>query len=286
MYPQRMPARVLVALLAVGLAGCATTGDVQFMNATPGSPLPIAATELKPDGPGPFAALVLLHGCHGVWPSTRRWAEWFRERGYVALIVDSFRTRGMKEGCSPTSRDLPNTDRFDDTVGALRHLQTRPWVDRERIGVIGWSNGGVYSIAVINGPSHERAARRGVTLPAPGFRAAVGMYPGGCYSLVAERVVRPLLVLIAGADDWTVPGPCLEMVTAMKSRGADASIVVYPGVYHYFDVEEQEKTYLTNVENRNLPGECCGATVGYDPAAAADARRRIEEFFGYHLRRP
>ena len=254
--------------------------------ATPNAPFPIVGTELKPSGPGPFPAVVLMHGCHGVRASTRRWGDWFQQRGYVALVVDSWATRGMMEGCSPVSRDLPNTERFDDMVGALRFLHTRPWVDRERVGVIGWSNGGVYSISAINGPSHERNARRGVTLPAPGFRAAVAFYPGGCFSLVNEQVVRPLLVLIGGADDWTVPGPCIEMVDAMKSRGADVTAVVYPGVYHYFDVEEQKMTYLTDVENRNLPGECCGATVGFDAGAAADARRRVEEFFGYHLKRP
>ena len=70
----------------------------------------------------------------------------------------------------------------------------------------------------------------------------------------------------------------------MRSRGADATIVLYPGAVHYFDVEGQPRTFLAAVENRNRPGGCCGATVGYDAAAAADARRRIAGFFGYHLK--
>jgi hypothetical protein len=37
------------------------------------------------------------------------------------------------------------------------------------------------------------------------------------------------------------------------------------------------------VENRNRPGGCCGATVGHDPVAAADARRRVEAFLSRHL---
>jgi dienelactone hydrolase len=122
-----------------------------------------------------------------------------------------------------------------------------------------------------------------VTLPEPGYRAAVALYPGGCYSLVGEFAVRPLLVLMGEADDWTAPGPCREMVEAMRGRGADVTMVLYPGAYHYFDVEGQATTYLPDVANRNKPGECCGATVGYDAGAAADARRRVAEFFGYHL---
>jgi dienelactone hydrolase len=293
MYAQRMSRSVIAPLVALLLVGCASSGvpyvlpgNVQFQNATPGKPLPVPATEIKPNGAGPFPAVVLFHGCHGVAPSTHRWAEWFRSRGYVALIVDSWAARGVKNGCTPAMKDIPNTERFDDAVGALGYLHSRPYVDRDRIGAIGWSNGGVFSIAVINGPSLERARKRGVEMPPPGYRASVAMYPGGCYSLVKEQVVRPLLLLIGASDDWTLPGPCREMIEAMRARGADASIVLYEGVYHYFDVEEQPKMFIADVENRNKPNECCGATVAYDPKADADARKRIEEFFGYHLRRP
>jgi dienelactone hydrolase len=227
--------------------------------------------------------MVLLHGCHGVLPSTLEWGRWFRAHGYVALIVDSLAPRGLTENCSFSSPDVPNTERFDDTVGALVHLQSRLYVDRERIGVIGWSAGGLFAMAAINRPSHERARRRGVILPEPGFRAAVAFYPGGCWSLVNETFVRPLLVLIGDADDWTIPGPCIEMVQGMRSRGADVSLVVYPAALHYFDVEGPARVVLPDVTNRNRPGECCGATIGYDPAAAADARHRVEAFFARYL---
>lgn len=276
--------RALAVLFVwAAVAGCATA-RVSFPNATPGKPLEVPAWEYRPEGAGPFPALVLLHGCDGVSASTHEWGRWFRGQGYVALVVDSWEPRGIGRGCDANAPDLPNTERFDDAAGALRFLQERPDVDRERIGAIGWSNGGVFAIAVINGPSLERQRRRGVTLPEPGFRAAVGVYPGGCFSLVNELVTRPLLVLLGDADDWTVPGPCVEMVDRMRRRGADATIVLYPGAYHYFDVVGQPLTYLPEVGNRNKPNECCGATVGYDASAAADARRRIADFFGYHLR--
>jgi hypothetical protein len=42
--------------------------------------------------------------------------------------------------------------------------------------------------------------------------------------------------------------------------------------------------YRADVVNRNRPGRCCGATVGCDAAASADAHRRVEEFSGLHLR--
>jgi len=275
-----------LALIVAGallLAGCAAV-PVQFANATPGRPLRLGGWLARPPGAGPFPAVLLLHGCHGVTASTHDWAQWFRAQGYVTLVVDSWGARGMAEGCSPSAPDLPSSARFDDAVGALRFLHTLPFVDRTRIGAIGWSNGGLFALALVNAPTHARQARRGVVVPEPGVRAAVGVYPGGCPSLRHERVVRPILVLIGDADDWTAPGPCVEMVAHMRRQGADATIVLYPGAVHYFDVAGLPRTWLPDVVNDNRPGGCCGATVGFDPAAFADARRRVAEFFGYHLR--
>jgi dienelactone hydrolase len=229
--------------------------------------------------------VVQLHGCAGVEAQSFRWARWLADHGYAALVVDSLRARHVKGDCRTGPDEPPVTARFDDAFGALRYLQSRPDVRADRVAAIGWSQGGVYAMAVINGPSLERARRRGVELPAVGFAGSVGVYPGGCFSLVKEQVVRPLLVLIGEADDWTPAATCREMVAAMHSRGADATIVTYPGAYHYFDVEGQPLEVLAQVENDNRAGGY-GATVSYQAAADADAHRRIEEFLARHLRRP
>jgi dienelactone hydrolase len=280
-------ARLLTATaLAMAIAGCVATVSmrpVRFANATPGASQDISAMLVRPAGEGPFPAVVQLHGCGGVEAQSYRWARWLADRGYVALIVDSFGPRDLKGDCRSSPDEPPITARFDDAFGALRYLQSVPFVRPDRIGAMGWSQGGVYAITVVNGPSLERARARGVALPSVGFAAAIGIYPGGCSSLVSERVIRPLLVLIGGADDWTPAAKCEEMVTAMKSRGADVSIVIYPGVYHYFDVEGQPLTVRADVENDAKPGGH-GATVGYRAAAAHDAQRRVEAFLGRYLK--
>jgi dienelactone hydrolase len=275
----RIAATVMAAML---FAGCAAH-TVRFPNATPGAPAAIEATLIRPPGPGPFPAVVQLHGCAGVDAQSFRWARRLADRGYVALVVDSFGPRRLEGDCRSGPDDPPITARLDDALGALRYLQSQPYVRADRVAAIGWSQGGVYAMAVVNGPSLERARRRGVSLPATGFAAGIGVYPGGCFSLVKEQVVRPLLVLIGEADDWTPAATCREMVEAMRSRGADATIVTYPGAYHYFDVEGQRLEVLAQVENDNRPGGS-GATVSYQAEAAADARRRIEAFLARHLK--
>jgi hypothetical protein len=54
----------------------------------------------RPEGSGPFPAVVYLHGCSGLLNNTRaRMAELLTGWGYVSLMVDSFATRGIEQGC-------------------------------------------------------------------------------------------------------------------------------------------------------------------------------------------
>jgi dienelactone hydrolase len=277
---------LMAAVLAALLSGCGATSAprlVAFSSVAPGAPERITAALVRPGGAGPFPAVVQLHGCAGVQAQSYRWARWFADHGYVALVVDSFGARRVKGNCRSGQDEPPITARLDDTLGALRYLQSRPYVRADRVAVIGWSQGGVYAMAAINGPSLERAARRGVELPPVGFAAGIAIYPGGCHSLMQEKVIRPLLVLIGAADDWTPAVECEAMAAAMRSRGADVSIVSYPDAYHYFDVKGQPLTVLPDVDNDAKP-QGRGATVGYQAAAARDARRQVRAFLARHLK--
>ena len=75
-----------VLAASIVLAGCAS-GRVSFDNVTPAAPVRVQAEEFRPQGPGAFPAVVLMHGCHGVSPAVRGWGGWLRARGYVALVV-------------------------------------------------------------------------------------------------------------------------------------------------------------------------------------------------------
>ena len=92
-------------VIATLLSGCATS-QFTFPNATPDTPRRVPAVEYRPQGAGPFPAVVLLHGCHGVSASTYQWGRWFRDHGYVALVVDSWTPRGFSNGCIPSAPEI------------------------------------------------------------------------------------------------------------------------------------------------------------------------------------
>ena len=273
----------ILALTAMLAAACG--GPISFESATPKTPDRVEGRLAKPGGAGPFPALVLLHGCHGVSPQVYAWGRWLADRGYVAFVVDSYGPRKEPADCKddPSGGGMPNTARFDDAIGALRYLQAQPFVVPNRIASFGWSQGGEFAMSVINGPTLDRARARGVALPRVGYAAAIAMYPGGCEDYAKELVVRPLLLLIGGSDDWTPPQYCREMAAKMKARGADVTLVEYKGAYHYFDVVGRQKEVLKDIERPFTPGTY-GVTVSYDPEAAADAQRQVEAFLSRVLR--
>jgi hypothetical protein len=96
--------RLVVALVALAIltdAEQAATVPSTIDAGMVGPPFSNARAELfLPEGSGPFPAMVLLHGCGGVVPHDRVWAQQLVAWGYVAMLVDSFRPRGVDNVCN------------------------------------------------------------------------------------------------------------------------------------------------------------------------------------------
>jgi dienelactone hydrolase len=251
-----------------------------------GEPVSLSALQFRPRGDGPFPALVLLHGCSGMYTpsgyvtnSYRRWAELLAQDGYVALLVDSFNPRGYRTICELQKRPiLESRERVEDAYAASRWLNAQPYVAKGRIGVIGWSNGGTGTLYSMRPASRVD----------PGFRAAVAFYPG-CRTLSRSttpyRPYAPLLILSGEADDWTPAEPCKQLAAIAQKERAAVDIVTYPGAHHSFDRYDLPVRYRPNVRNLNKPDRM-GATIGEHPQAREDAIRRTKAFFAQALKQP
>jgi dienelactone hydrolase len=248
-----------------------------------GRSVELDALMYRPLGAGPFPALVLLHGCGGMFTnqgyitsSYRNWADLLAARGYVALLVDSFGPRGHGSICDQQKRAiLESRERVEDSYAALRWLDQQPFVARGRIGLLGWSNGGTGTLYAMRESREYR-----------GFKAAVAFYPG-CRTISRSqppyRPYAPLLILSGEADDWTPAAPCVALTDTAKQHGGPLDIVTYPGAHHSFDRINSPVRYRPTVRNLNKPDRL-GATVGEHPAAREDAIRRTMEFFAQALR--
>jgi dienelactone hydrolase len=239
---------------------------------------------LKPEGAGPFPAVVMLHDCSGLGPRSsgapRRWGNELLRQGYVVVIPDSFSTRGHAEGVctnpSPSRNEVAPSRRVRDAYEALAYARTLPYVDAAHVGVMGGSHGGSTTLATIVGGT--------------GFAAAIALYPGCGFrygdwrpgTAGVYKPAAPLLILTGEKDDWTPAEPCRQLAERSRQAGYPVEIKIYPGAHHAFDSDRPIR-YVEARVNMNAPGGR-GATTGGDPAAWADSVREVTAFFGKHLR--
>jgi dienelactone hydrolase len=217
----------------------------------------------RPDGAGPFPAVVYLHGCNGLSENTRhRMADFITGWGYVSLAVDSFSTRGIKQAC-----DQYMPPRQADALGALLYVSNLTFVDPKRIVVVGSSQGGIVALRLAS-TTDVRIFDVPDDLK---FKAAVAYYPR-C-SVATQQLAIPTIVMIGELDDWTPAKDCEQWMQRRADKGAPVELTVYPGAYHAFDNPSLR-------DGRRLFGHW----LKYDPDAAARSVSQMHDFLAAQLR--
>lgn len=242
------------------------------------TPLTLSGDFSRPNGPGPFPAVVLLHGCGGPRPNASLWRRFFHDRGYAVLAVNSFAPRGVDEICTKTGV-VTWKMRAADAFGALEHLARQPVIQPDAILVMGFSHGGGISLDVT---SSFRLDARLASLPR--FRAAIALYPPcGQPQRKDSRRMAPTFIGIGADDDWTPAEECKAL--AANHQGPDAlDLRVYPNAAHSFDNLDRPVTRLTKALNRHSPTGM-GATVGGSPSATAAVQEDVARFLSTALAR-
>ncbi len=257
------------SLLCVLMAGSLTQASAQPAGRIADLVLPQQAQSLsffsslgmgiwKPEGDGPFPALILLHTCGGVSQHIGTWRKEAITRGYLVMILDSFSARGSPS-CRPRA-PIPMERGVQDISDAVAHLAALPGVDPNRIGVMGFSWGGM--AALLNGSTGYRAAT-----PINGRTptAVVSVYPS-CYigpfgsfpgaEFLRQDLATPTLVLMGAADTESPPQDCLDRLTQLRERRAPVEWEVIPDATHCWDCQDKHGY-------RSSPPWAGGRTVEY-----------------------
>jgi len=269
-----LSATLFLALSVV--AGRAVAAPAPQQVDIPSGNLRLHAQLYKPDGNGPFPTVIALHGCGGlgaqgeaVAPRYRDWAEQLMKAGYAVLLPDSFASRELGPQCREKERKvLARRERVADITASHKWLTQQGWVARDRISLIGWAHGASAVLWAVR----PQLATRG---PEPDFRSAIAFYPQCRTSARTGWSARvPTLLLIGANDDVSSPSYCKQMVDGAQGRSALARIVLYPFAAHDFD---QASMPLRAIEG-NDPAMPDHGHIGTDPAARADAQKRVAEW--------
>lgn len=260
--------RAIAIALALLFAGSASAQIVRFpsvaVGSSPAGP-EISAQLYKPAGAGPFAAIVLAHGCAGVRPHTDIWGKLLASWGYVVVAPDSFGPRGETSVCG-RGNVVNGNMRVADVAGAIDFLNAQPFVRKNEIGLIGHSHGGWTTM---------RAIQKSYGLAARGLKAAVAYYPS-CQQRFDRDVAVPLLILIGDQDDWTRADDCRKLQAAGFTQPGLVDVVYYPNAHHGFDIKAADRT-ITVADGKQH-------RLAHDPVAGPDAEARTKAFFGKYLR--
>ncbi len=261
-----MIARVLVllALFCTAPALVMAQQNVRVAVEQGGRTVQLTAQLFRPTGAGAAPAVAIFHGCGGPGQNTARMAGLLASWGYVALVVDSFSARGLKDVCGkhwPTQADAEA--RAHDIDAALAWLGKQSFVDPRRLVFMGYSYGGGVAMLLALSP---RLDDRG---PAPA-RAAILLYPDCALAdaLGSKLAVRqPTLFAMGALDDWTPVSQCQAVIDRVVQGRDLVETRIYDGAHHSFDALGLPVRYLSGVGNRSKPGGCCGAHYGANEAA-------------------
>lgn len=240
----------------------------------------ITSYAIFPHGPGPFGAVVAMHGCGGLFkekngkPSKKMvdWARRLNRAGYAVVFPDSFASRDLGSICGIKNRPVSERQRARDARGAAEWLAKQPVIDRQRIAVLGWSNGGTTTLWTTEPEDRPGAVK---------FATAISFYPW-CRDILENTTWKPatkITILIGGSDDWTPAEPC-----EVLSQRWGTPIVVYDGAYHSFDHPDLDLTRLTGLALSKTGGGV--AHQGTDMPARVDAIGKVMEILEEDVGKP
>ncbi len=219
----------------------------------PGEGVTLEGYLSRPQGTGPYPAVLVLHENRGLNDHIRDVARRLASQDYVALAVDMLSRQGGTgsladpDAARAAFRNVSDDDVVRDLNSAYNYLQSHAMVRQGRTGVIGFCWGGqrCFLYATAN----------------PNLKAAVVFYGATPEEAALANIQAPVLANY-GETDQRITSRVPETEVAMRRLGKSYDFKIYPGAGHAFFDDTSDR---------------------YDEAAAADAWNRTLAFFKNNL---
>jgi len=224
-----------------------------------------------------YPTLLWIHGgpnmqdTHGLIVDTYPLAlerQWFAAHGYVVLAINYRGSSGRgQDWASAIAADWGNKE-VADLLAAVDFAVREKIADPARLGIGGWSYGGILTDYTIASDGRFRAAISGA-----GSAEQIGMYGSDQYILQynaelgppwkspelwmhlsypffhADRIHTPTL-FVGGEKDFNVPiAGGEQMYQALRTLEVPTQLAVYPGQFHLFTrpsyIQDRLERYLS-----------------------------------------
>jgi len=213
----------------------------------------------RPEGKGPFPAVVVIQEWWGLNDWIKDQAKRIASKGFVALAPDLYRGKvatDMKVA-SQLMKGLPKDRALRDLKAATDYVAHLKTVDKGHVGTIGWCMGGGYALQL--------------ALADPRLKACVICYGRVTSDADELKKLKATVLGIFGEEDKGIPASSVrEFEAALKQAGGRAEkINIYKGAGHGFMREN-------NGPNPNPV---------YRAEATADAWQQIDRFLMHTLKK-
>jgi len=203
----------------------------------------------KGNGPG----VVVIQEWWGLVDHIKNVCDRFAAAGYVALAPDLYHGRIARSpdeaGKLMMALRIEETEK--DLRGAIQFLLDHDTSTGSKVAIIGFCMGGALSLYAATKNPHV---------------GACVVFYGGHPNVKPDlpNLQAPLLGIYAGRDRSVTPESARELERQLKALGKSVEVHIYPDADHAFFNDERPEVY--------------------NEKAAADAWRRVLEFFAKHLR--
>jgi dienelactone hydrolase len=251
------------------------TSFAAFATATD-PPLSVAGKLSTPLEGGTVPGVLVCHGSDGVDARGAFHAEALNAAGIATFEIDMWAARGVGRGAASRPRSVPET--LPDAFAAAAFMAGQPEIDPARIGILGFSWGGVVSLLTAT-----RRWRDALGAAAPPLVAHAALYPV-CWAYGAvpglsldELTGAPILIQSGDADAYDDPDG-LEQLLARLPPASRALIrpITHKGAGHAFDRQGETKEINDPFAHKGQGGP---VTMAFHPAAAEAARAANVAFF-------
>lgn len=240
-------------------------------------PLTVAGQlRIPADAQGKVPAVVIIHGSAGVDSRGGYYAQALNKAGIATLEIDMWAPRGFLGGAAGRPKSVPET--LPDAYGALKFLASQPVIDPGRIGIMGFSWGGVVSMLTATKPYTEKYL--GTQLK---FAAHAPFYPVcWVYNRVpgyefAAFTGAPVFIQAGELDTYDTPETCPKLVASLPASVQQfISAKVYPGATHAWDRLEPAIKVQDPFSHLGKGGE---VEFVPNPEVAAQSLEALVQFF-------
>ncbi len=201
-----------------------------------------------------YPTILRIHG-GPVSQYTHGWnyeAQLFAANGYLVVTANPRGSSGYGKAFQMGIWQSWGEKDTQDVVAGVDHVIELGWADPDRLGVGGWSYGGILTNYVITQTQRFKAAIAGASgahwISSYGHDEYQRWYRlefGNPWEPEAREIFERLssyndvdkittpTMWVGGKEDWNVPIIHAEMMyQAVKSMGREALLVVYPNMYH------------------------------------------------------